>query len=170
MGLTIALRISNITKRLGSCSYLIKIFWIHKEKLLEYNMSFFVTTIESVLALRPLSSLPLLAIGVASRDWSKKSRGFVPPPSPALHTPHPPPPYNRPSKSNMWARGRAGLTRIATSVTWPQMTTVAFSPPPSSLVVVVETIAHQLGQMLFLRYWYTKGSLLLTWKSWNSSK
>ena len=54
MGLTIALRISIITKRLGSCSYLIQIFWIHKEKLLEYNMLFFVTTIESVLAPRPL--------------------------------------------------------------------------------------------------------------------
>ena len=33
-------------------------------------------------------------------------------PSPPLHA----------SQSNMWARGRAGLTRIATSVTWPQMT------------------------------------------------
>ena len=41
------------------------------------------------------------------------------PPSPSSSPPHPPPLHA--SQSNMWARGRAGLTRIATSVTWPQM-------------------------------------------------
>ena len=106
---------------------------IDRQSLFKRKLAFFAFSLNSFLTLLSLCLvLCALARGVASGDWSNKSRGFVPPSHP-LHA----------SQSNMWARGRAGLTRIATSVTWPQMTAVAFSPPPSSLFVVVKTIEER---------------------------